>query len=173
MLQASSWHSNVFNYKTIIIVAVVWLMLCYLRVSTLQSIFKRVYFTINIFKIESWRLTQGRRIVRSIVWAPLRSTILTFNGPFFHVKGHYDENHSNSNKNISIRVTDVMQKANKLKSGHLKHSYLWTESRSALKKRPSIIEWFFIFLFVQSFLNGTNPTSFLFVFVLSKQTIQF
>ena len=30
---------------------------------------------------------------------------------------------------LMARVTDVMQKANKLKAGHHKHAYLWTESR--------------------------------------------
>ena len=30
---------------------------------------------------------------------------------------------------LMSRVTDVMHKTNKLKSAHLKHAYLWTESR--------------------------------------------
>ena len=30
---------------------------------------------------------------------------------------------------LMSRVSDVMHKANKLKSAHLKHAYLWTESR--------------------------------------------
>jgi hypothetical protein len=30
---------------------------------------------------------------------------------------------------LMSRVNDVMHKTNKLKSAHLKHAYLWTESR--------------------------------------------
>ncbi len=30
---------------------------------------------------------------------------------------------------LMARVNDVMHKTNKLKSAHLKHAYLWTESR--------------------------------------------